>query len=559
MTKRDTLGWVGQVIDAKYRVDRAVDEGAFGIVYQAYHLKFDEKVALKCLKLPAGLRGERHEAFCRRFVAEGRFLHRLSRVNANVVQALDVGAEPVEGGEPVPYLVLEWLDGVSLADDLAGRAARGEGGRGLMAAIALLEPAVLALAAAHEQSVAHCDVKPANLYLTEVAGRPTLKVLDFGIARFTDRPTDREPDAEADDAFSAFSPHYAAPEQFDPSRGPAGPAADVFSLALVLVEVASGRTALEGRGVGDLFCAALDEANRPTLRARGVDCPAAVDEVVRQALSPRPEGRFATAFEFWQALRIAAGLPELERDDVASPGLVKTITAAPAASATPASAPEGYEPAPNDAPALPDHGAHAAPRVKRGWQNEKVRSLAAMAAGAALALAATHGAAAPGASPTPPLQSLASFASQLGGSTAVELGRRLLSRSDASPQPAHWLSSPAWSERLTALLKGGTPAAPSSVYAPAGPEGEADDASSFGLRAAIVPTAPDCFGPACEGGNDSAIACAEARESLTRDPHLPLGVCDERAARPHTRKIASASPRHDSVCPGRARLACTLR
>jgi serine/threonine-protein kinase len=308
MTAQDKFGLLGRVIDSKYRVECVVDEGTFGVVYRAHHLTFDEKVAIKCLKLPQQLAGPALEEFCRRFVAEGRFLHRLSRGNVHVVQALDAGTELVAGGSWVPYLVLEWLEGVSLADDLEARARRGRGGRGLAGALALLAPAAEALANAHEQRVAHCDVKPGNLFLADVGGRVALKVLDFGIARFADGHVARELAGVGVEPFRAFSPPYAAPEQFDPSFGRLGPPADVFSLALVLVEVASGRSALEGETVEALFASSSDEARRPTLRARGVACPEAVDAVVRRALAVRPADRFATVGEFWRALTLASGL-----------------------------------------------------------------------------------------------------------------------------------------------------------------------------------------------------------------------------------------------------------
>jgi eukaryotic-like serine/threonine-protein kinase len=315
MENHDYFGWVGRIIDAKYRVDEVVDESALGVVYRAHHVGFDDTVALKCLKIPPALRGPELDAFRQRFVDEGRFLHRLSRSSAGIVQALDIGAALDAGGGQVPYLVLEWLEGVSLADDLERRARAGEGGRALVDAMALLEPAVLALAAAHEQLVAHCDVKPANLFLVKFAGRPTLKLLDFGIADVFADVFAEDIDLEHDrpvrvEAPQAFSAPYAAPEQFMRRYGGVGPRTDVFALALVLVEVVSGRQALKGHDLVELLRASADPMHRPTLRARGVACTAEVDDVVRQALAVDPAERFATALDFWHALGEAAGAPE---------------------------------------------------------------------------------------------------------------------------------------------------------------------------------------------------------------------------------------------------------
>ncbi|HEU4404467.1 MAG TPA: hypothetical protein VFS43_04160 [Polyangiaceae bacterium] len=339
MEKSDPFGWVGQVIDAKYRVDEVVDEGPSGVVYRAHHRGFNEPVAIKCLKMPPRLGAQEREAHCQHFLDEGRLLHLLSRASAGIVQALDVGVELAPGGGWVPYLVLEWLEGVSLADDLERRARDGEGGRGLAEAMTLLEPAARALAAAHDQRVAHCDVKPSNLFLTQFAGRPTLKVLDFGIARLLAERHALEPDPDrAPDATMAFSAPYAAPEQFLRGMGDISPRTDVYALALVLVEVASGRRALKGDDLAELLRASADPLRRPTLHSRGVSCPAEVDDVVRRALAVEPAARFATAFDFWQALTEAVRAPALP----------------PAAGGRPPKKGPPAQPAPRDVPAASD-------------------------------------------------------------------------------------------------------------------------------------------------------------------------------------------------------------
>jgi eukaryotic-like serine/threonine-protein kinase len=414
MPQVDHFGWVGRLVGAKYRVECVVDEGPLGVVYRAHHLGFDATVALKCLKVPPELTGPRRDAFCQRFAAEGRFLHRLSRSTAGIVQALDVGSEPTTEWGEVPYLVLEWLEGVSLADDLERRARAGAGGRDLGAAMALLEPAALALAAAHEQRVAHCDVKPANLFLVTIAGRPTIKVLDFGIAKIFAEGAGREPEwPEGGEATSAFSAPYAAPEQFLRGYGGAGPRTDVFALALVLVEVVSGEQALKGADLGELLRASSDTLRRPTLRARGVTCTAEVDDVVRQALAVDPDERFATALDFWRALAAAAEAPEpppsskerLPRDRLHAP------PPAPArvAPATPGAGPpsEVGRALAGEAQAWSRSPAAPADRASAGaWSRLAFASLVALATGAlcALTVALSRSDALPvgkGAAPTP--------------------------------------------------------------------------------------------------------------------------------------------------------------
>ncbi len=304
----DPFGWVGATLEGKLRIDAVVGEGGFGVVYRGHHLGFDAPVAFKCLKVPAELRGEEREQFREAFMTEGRLLHKLSRATSGIVQALDVGVAESPRGVWTPYLVLEWLEGMTLEEDIEQRRAMGLGGRSLHEALDLLEPAARALGVVHRMGVAHRDVKPANLFLSQVTDQPTLKVLDFGIAKvLTENESVTRALASTGASIQAFTPKYGAPEQFTRRYGATGPWTDVFALALVLVEVVSGRDTLEGDDTGQLFVSAVDEASRPTLRARGVGVTDAVDAVVQRALSVEPRQRFADTDAFWTALREAAG------------------------------------------------------------------------------------------------------------------------------------------------------------------------------------------------------------------------------------------------------------
>lgn len=296
----DPFGWLGATVQARYRVDEVVGEGGFGVVYRAFHLGLGEQVALKCLKLPPSLPAVERERFLATFHAEAKLLHRLSRANAGVVQALDVGAAESPCGVWTPFLVLEWLDGVPLDQELQKA---GDAPRSMQGAVELLEPAALALAEAHRQGIAHRDIKPANLFLATVAGRRGLKVLDFGIAKvLTETASVTQAMAETGTSIQAFTPQYGAPEQFDRRYGATGPWTDVFALALVLIEVVTGRPALDGQDTIQLMVASANPAKRPTPGARGIQLPAAVEAVLQRAVAVQPRDRFPTAGEFWAAL-----------------------------------------------------------------------------------------------------------------------------------------------------------------------------------------------------------------------------------------------------------------
>jgi serine/threonine protein kinase len=312
-SSEDPFGWVGATLDAKYRVDEVVGRGGFGIVYRAHHLGFEEKVALKCLKLPKELSGPERDRFYESFMAEGRVLHRLSRSTAGIVQALDVGAAVSPSKVWTPYLVLEWLEGVSLDADFAERKKLQSGGRSLKDALDLLDSAARALALAHEQGIAHRDIKPANLFIATVGGRTTLKVLDFGIAKvITESESLTKAFEETGGGLQAFTARYGAPEQFSRRFGATGPWTDVFALALVLIEAVLGRPALDGTDAAQLFVAASDANERPTLRSAGVEVGDAVEAVLAVALSVDPRERYPNAGAFWDALVAAANVdPEL--------------------------------------------------------------------------------------------------------------------------------------------------------------------------------------------------------------------------------------------------------
>ncbi|KYF92017.1 hypothetical protein BE20_01735 [Sorangium cellulosum] len=153
MIARDPFGWVGSTIGGKLLVDAVAGEGAFGVVYRATHLGFQEQVAVKCLKIPADLSLEERGALLDTFEREARLLHRLSRRTTGIVQALDVAAATSPEGHWTPYLVMEWLEGETLAQHIDARSAAGRGPYPVDAAIELLAPAVSALAMAHDERV----------------------------------------------------------------------------------------------------------------------------------------------------------------------------------------------------------------------------------------------------------------------------------------------------------------------------------------------------------------------------------------------------------------------
>jgi formylglycine-generating enzyme required for sulfatase activity len=307
----DTLGLVGTTIAEKYDVVGVVGEGGFAVVYRAEHKLWKRPVALKVFKALADLPAAAREELTQNFIREGALLAELSEKSASICQARDVGVLTTSSGVAVPYMVLEWLEGESLEDALQREQTLGQPPRTLVETVRLLEPVADALALAHARGIAHRDVKPANMFLLGRARdeRCPVKLLDFGIAKVVqDMQKAGGAFTKTSGTLTSFTPAYAAPEQFSRSHGPTGPWTDVFSLALVAVELLTGRAPLDGESFLQLGFASGDTKLRPTPRARGVPTSDAVEAVFLRALAVAHADRYPSAAAFWHDLRQAVGM-----------------------------------------------------------------------------------------------------------------------------------------------------------------------------------------------------------------------------------------------------------
>ena len=176
----DPFGLVGTRLDGKYDITAVVAEGGFGVVYRGEHRTLRKPIAVKVLKVPADLAGATRKQFLQKFELEAQTIARLD--HPGIVRVLDFGASPMPEGEAAPWMVLEWIDGVTLETHLASHGT--ERDRTPAACLELLRPVIEALAYAHDEGIAHRDLKPANLMLTTGRrGARVLRVLDFGIAK----------------------------------------------------------------------------------------------------------------------------------------------------------------------------------------------------------------------------------------------------------------------------------------------------------------------------------------------------------------------------------------
>ncbi len=309
MTERDPLNVVGQVVDGKYRIERFVGEGGFAVVYRAEHQVWKKPVALKLFSglstAPPGMRADLQQSF----INEGALLTELSTQSSNIVQARDVGTYTTPDGQWMPYMVLEWLDGMSLDDALEQERSQGAGPWSIEEAFRCLEPLARALQVAHGRGVAHRDIKPANFFVVggvPRSGSATMKLLDFGVAKMvTDNTQMQAAMARTGANITSFTPQYGAPEQFSRTHGATGAWTDVFAFALVMVELLVGRAAMQGLDVVQLAFESGNPQRRPSPKTLGAPVTDAVESVFLKALAVSPQERFQNVAEFWDALGAA--------------------------------------------------------------------------------------------------------------------------------------------------------------------------------------------------------------------------------------------------------------
>jgi len=269
----DDLG-PGSVLEGRYRLEAEIGSGSFGSVYRATQLELERPVAIKILKASALA----HEAAVERFRREAVTGCRVNHPNA--VAILDYG---VSGGH-LPYLVMELLEGRSLAEEL-----KRETALPVRRCVELMAPVCEALDAAHQVGIVHRDVKPANIFLHRATWGDVPKVLDFGIARILDEAA-VEHRATAD-GWIVGTPSFMAPERFGP--GQADGRADVYSVGVTLFLALSGRLPFEIPRDEPMKAIAErhPSAAPPSLRSVNPAIPLEVEEIVLRALEKAPERR----------------------------------------------------------------------------------------------------------------------------------------------------------------------------------------------------------------------------------------------------------------------------
>jgi serine/threonine-protein kinase len=271
---------VGDVIAAKYRVERILGRGGMGVVVAARHLRLRERVAIKILLPRPGATRD----LMARSVREARLAMRIR--SEHVVRVYDIGM--LETGEP--FLVMEHLSGTDLRA-LLDR----QGSLRVEDAIEYLLQAIEAIAEAHARGIVHRDLKPGNLFLARRAdGTPLVKVLDFGIAK-----SDALEASARETAGVAGTPVYMAPEQMR-SGSVIDARTDVWGLGVTLYALLTGEAPFRGGSLVELHERILGGA--PSLRAARPDAPEALEAILLRCMAKNPADRFGDVAELSAAL-----------------------------------------------------------------------------------------------------------------------------------------------------------------------------------------------------------------------------------------------------------------
>ena len=219
----------GQVIAGRYTLLEVLGEGGMGTVYRAEQTQpVKRQVALKLIKI-----GMDSRAVLARFDAERQALALMD--HPNIARVYDGGT--TEAGQP--FFVMELVQGVPITEYCDQQRLP------VRARLELFVAVCQAVQHAHQKGIIHRDLKPGNVMVTEVDGRPTPKVIDFGVAKATEfKLTDQ---SLGDTGAIVGTPTYMSPEQADPSSMDIDTRTDVYALGVILYELLAGSPPIDAK------------------------------------------------------------------------------------------------------------------------------------------------------------------------------------------------------------------------------------------------------------------------------------------------------------------------
>lgn len=276
--------YVGKKLDGRYEIQELIGVGGMATVYKANDIKNNRTVAIKILKDEFSQNGE----FIRRFKNESKAIAVLS--HPNIVKVYDVSF-----GDVMQYIVMEYIDGITLKEYLDQQ----ENCIEWKMAVYFTSQILKAMQHAHEKGIVHRDVKPQNMMLLQDG---TIKVTDFGIARFSNTETRTMTDK------AIGSVHYIAPEQARGDRTDGK--SDVYSIGVMLYEMLTGQLPFEADSAVSVAIMQLQSNPRPP-REINPDIPKGLEEITLRAMRKEPAQRYQSAEEMLKDLQKVTKKPDI--------------------------------------------------------------------------------------------------------------------------------------------------------------------------------------------------------------------------------------------------------
>jgi serine/threonine protein kinase len=275
------------ILNGQFQVLQKIGSGGMGSVYKALQPAMNRMVAVKILHPKLANRKD----LVSRFRREARAMSHLT--HPNTVKVLLYGE--LEDGSL--YIVMEYLDGKNL-----NQTVRAEGPMPLERGLPILIQACNALEEAHRAGIIHRDLKPENIFLSQQGGmRDYAKVLDFGLAKVTEREMRPGSIILTQEGMVFGTPEFMSPEQ---AQGKTlTPASDIYSLAVILYEVLTGKLPFEAKNPMEFIQLHVTAKPKPiNERVPGRTFPPLLWTVLEKALAKKSEDRFASGAEFAHAL-----------------------------------------------------------------------------------------------------------------------------------------------------------------------------------------------------------------------------------------------------------------
>lgn len=273
-TNRETVH-NGKTLSGKYQLLSLIGKGGMGAVYLAEHLSLKNRVAVKLLHQETA----KNETAVKRFYREAQAAAAIG--HPNIVSVIDLGR--ADWGEP--FIVMEYLQGSPLGDllDSFGSLSHAQ-------TVAILEPVLSALEAAHAKGIVHRDLKPDNIFLVlQPDGHIDVKVIDFGISKFTEKSATATKLTQAGDLIG--TPLYMSPEQVFGNA--VDQRTDVYAMGVILYEMLTGQRPFAGQNYTALLYQVLNKAVQPPRTIKG-SIPRSLDKLVMCAMARPANERFPT-------------------------------------------------------------------------------------------------------------------------------------------------------------------------------------------------------------------------------------------------------------------------